>query len=124
MFDPVSKPAHYNQWPIEVIEITGHLDFSLGNSCKYILRHSFKGNPRQDIEKALWYLNYRIEQFGGAAPPFSRPAHGNAYRLVLHISREDKEYNWDLLHAILDMADGKLINARSRLQAYLDSLPN
>lgn len=54
--DPVSHPSHYNQFSVEVIELTRALPFDLGNSVKYVLRSPFKGNAIQDLEKAEWYL--------------------------------------------------------------------
>jgi len=57
-FDPVHKPKHYNVHPsgIEVIEITEHFDFCVGNALKYIMRCDHKGAEVQDLEKARWYL--------------------------------------------------------------------
>ena len=63
MNDPVSHPKHYCSHPsgIETIQITEHLDFCLGNAIKYILRSPYKGNEVQDLEKAVWYLNRKID---------------------------------------------------------------
>lgn len=61
----VDHPAHYNQGKFEVIDIIEESglakDFHLANAIKYILRCSFKGNFVQDLEKAIWYINRRIE---------------------------------------------------------------
>ena len=56
MVDLVNHPPHYSAHPsgVEVIELTEHLSFCLGNAVKYVLRHRHKGNPVQDLEKALW----------------------------------------------------------------------
>lgn len=64
MSDPVDHPDHYNQGPIEVIDlIEGFgLGFHLGNAIKYILRAEHKGNTIQDLQKAAWYLNREIER--------------------------------------------------------------
>jgi len=62
MSDPVNHPDHYNQYPVEVIEITEHLNFCLGNAVKYILRADFKGDPVQDLEKARWYIAREINR--------------------------------------------------------------
>lgn len=59
--DPVNHPEHYTQYEHEVIELTEKLDFCLGNAVKYILRAPFKGNQIQDLEKARWYLNHKLE---------------------------------------------------------------
>lgn len=47
--------------PIEVIEKWG-LDFHLGNVVKYIARSKYKGTERQDLEKALWYLQRKLNE--------------------------------------------------------------
>ena len=61
----VNHPEHYNQGSPEVIEvIEGHgLDFHRGNAVKYILRAPHKGKPREDIEKAIWYLERYLRLF-------------------------------------------------------------
>ena len=60
----VNHPSHYNQNGIEVIDIIEayNLNFNLGNVIKYILRSDFKENKRQDLEKALWYLEREVRQ--------------------------------------------------------------
>lgn len=70
----VNHPLHYNAKgehapdgtsvyePIKVIESWGLAEgFCLGSSLKYILRARHKGNEREDLEKALWYLNRLME---------------------------------------------------------------
>lgn len=62
--DPVSHPQHYRQHPegIEVIQITEHLNFCLGNAVKYILRADYKGNAEEDLKKAAWYIHREIDR--------------------------------------------------------------
>ena len=62
--DPINKPEHYQYssiQPIDVVNAWG-LDFYLGNVVKYLSRYQHKGKPREDLEKALWYLNKKIEE--------------------------------------------------------------
>ena len=61
--DVVNHPKHYTDTPfgLEVIEITDKYDFSVGNALKYILRAGKKGDAIEDLEKAVWYLNHKIE---------------------------------------------------------------
>jgi len=61
--DVVNHPKHYTDTPfgLEVIEITDKYDFSVGNALKYILRAGKKGDAVEDLEKAVWYLNHKIE---------------------------------------------------------------
>jgi hypothetical protein len=62
--DPVNHPNHYTSHAsgIEVIEITEHLNFCLGNAVKYILRAELKGKQIEDLKKAAWYINREIER--------------------------------------------------------------
>lgn len=74
MEDNVNHPPHYtwlkDKCGIEVIDITRHMDFCLGNSIKYILRAghkhevsmSNKEKEIEDLKKAIWYINDRINQ--------------------------------------------------------------
>ena len=68
----VSHPSHYT-WlkdlcGVEVIDITRHMDFNLGNSVKYILRSGMKQEAGyedidkaiEDLKKAIWYINDEI----------------------------------------------------------------
>ena len=71
--DKVNHPSHYN-WlkklaGVEVIDITRHLDFDLGNAIKYILRagrkteegYDDKAKTIEDLKKAVWYINDKIK---------------------------------------------------------------
>lgn len=55
--DNVSHPAHYTRYQTEVIDITRHLPFCLGNAVKYVLRAPYK-NGVEDCDKALVYLGW------------------------------------------------------------------
>lgn len=58
--DNVNHPAHYTQYPHEVIELTSKFDFCTGNAIKYILRRKMKGGA-EDLQKAKWYLEYAVD---------------------------------------------------------------
>ncbi len=61
--DPVNHPHHYTQYKgFEVIDITKQLDFLYGNAVKYILRAPHKRDEVEDIKKAIWYLNKKLEE--------------------------------------------------------------
>ena len=62
--DPVNHPGHYTKHPsgIECIQVTEHMNFCLGNAMKYIWRAGLKGDARQDLEKAKWYLDREIDR--------------------------------------------------------------
>jgi len=62
--DNVNHPAHYKQHPsgLEVIEVTEHMNFCLGNAIKYILRCDYKGAPIEDLRKARWYIDREIKR--------------------------------------------------------------
>jgi hypothetical protein len=65
--DPnVHNPSHYGgkDNPYEAIKVieAHNLDFHLGNAVKYILRAGKKEGWIQDLKKAQWYLERKIEQ--------------------------------------------------------------
>ena len=58
--DVVNRPKHYTSHPsgIEIIELTRHMPFSLGNAFKYVARASHKhDSPLVDLKKAQWYID-------------------------------------------------------------------
>lgn len=66
MSEKVNNPEHYggkkNTYEaIKVIE-AHNLDFCLGNAVKYILRAGKKDDFKQDLEKAIWYLNRKLQK--------------------------------------------------------------
>lgn len=63
--DVVNSPKHYTQFPVEVIELTEHLDFMSGNIVKYVVRAPFKGSQLEDLKKAEWYLKRLISKVEG-----------------------------------------------------------
>lgn len=58
------NPAHYRKHPsgIECIEVTRHMNFNAGNAIKYIWRYLDKGDPIENLKKAVWYLNDEINR--------------------------------------------------------------
>ncbi len=62
--DPVNHPAHYTFGKIEVIDVLEdwQLGFHLANAIKYIARAQHKGRELEDLKKARWYLNRKIQQ--------------------------------------------------------------
>ena len=72
--DRVNHPSHYT-WlkklcGIEVIDITRHMNFNLGNVVKYVLRSGHKSEEGmsdkqkriEDLKKAVFYLNDEINR--------------------------------------------------------------
>jgi hypothetical protein len=62
--DPVNHPYHYKVGGIETIDFieAKGLTYHLGNAVKYISRADHKGNRKQDLEKAKWYIDRAIAQ--------------------------------------------------------------
>ncbi len=60
--EQVNHPAHYQGNQYEAIDIIQDFDlsFCLGNAIKYILRAGKKGEAKEDILKAIWYLQREI----------------------------------------------------------------
>ena len=70
--EQVNHPQHYGGQdnPYEAIKVieAWDLDFHLGNTVKYISRAGKKGTDKelQDLKKALWYLQRKIENLENA----------------------------------------------------------
>jgi translation initiation factor 2B subunit (eIF-2B alpha/beta/delta family) len=60
----VNSPKHYMASPsgIEVIQLTEHMNFCLGNAVKYIMRCDHKGRSIEDLRKAVWYIQREIRR--------------------------------------------------------------
>lgn len=61
----VNHPDHYNQYPIEVIEmmlsiwgVEKTITFCEMNAFKYRMRLGHKGDIETDLEKEQWYLKF------------------------------------------------------------------
>lgn len=62
--DNVNHPVHYNQYPIEIIDMMiimfgkeATFNFCLLNAFKYRMRAGNKQNLKEDLAKEQWYLN-------------------------------------------------------------------
>lgn len=65
--DQVNHPKHYTFGKYEVIDVIEdwRLSYHLGNAVKYIARAGRKTkDPKQDLEKAIWYLCRELERTG------------------------------------------------------------
>ena len=69
-YDKVNSPVHYTRGKVEAIEIIEDavqdaLDPVVGmlqaQALKYLLRIWLKENPKEDAEKAQWYLNRLVD---------------------------------------------------------------
>lgn len=62
MNDPVHHPSHYTTVVpgIECIDVVEHFSFCRGNALKYLWRAGAKGDLRQDLEKARWYIDREL----------------------------------------------------------------
>lgn len=62
--DVINSPAHYTSYPVEVIELTEHMNFCRGNAVKYISRAGLKDPAKEveDLRKAIWYLEREISR--------------------------------------------------------------
>lgn len=72
----VQHPSYYTwlkeQCGVEVIDITRHMDFDLGNAVKYILRAGRKSEEGytdiqkmvEDLRKAIFYIEDEIKLIG------------------------------------------------------------
>ena len=61
--DSVHHPKHYtsDDCGVEAIEITSLLPACISNAVKYVWRCGKKDEDLQELKKALWYINYSID---------------------------------------------------------------
>jgi hypothetical protein len=64
MTDAVNHPPHYKTGGIETIDYieAKQLGYHLGNVVKYVSRADHKGKQIEDLKKARWYLDRKIER--------------------------------------------------------------
>jgi hypothetical protein len=67
MTDSIHEPAHYTRFPVEVIDIAGHLNFPRGNVVKYVARagHKAGADELDDLRKARVYPDWEINRLEG-----------------------------------------------------------
>ena len=63
--DSVHHPKHYtsDDCGVEAIEITSLLPACISNAVKYVWRCGKKDEDLQELKKALWYINYSIDNY-------------------------------------------------------------
>lgn len=63
------QPTHYTACAIQPIDYiwANNLNFLEGNVVKYVTRHKAK-NGKEDLEKALYYLQMLIDREYGVSP--------------------------------------------------------
>ena len=61
--DTIHHPKHYtsDDCGVEAIEITSLLPACISNAVKYVWRCGKKDEDLQELKKALWYINYSID---------------------------------------------------------------
>ena len=62
--DMVNHPPHYTAHPsgVECITVTEHFNFNIGNAIKYLWRADEKGDPIENLKKAVWYAQREIKR--------------------------------------------------------------
>lgn len=61
--DAINHPKHYtsDDCGVEAIEVTSLLPACISNAVKYVWRCGKKDEDLQELKKALWYINYSID---------------------------------------------------------------
>lgn len=121
MNDSVNHPAHYTQWPIEVIDLTEREGFLYGNVIKYALRAGLKPGAAygEDTAKAVWYAIRYVDNIAKATSIEdgfrSLREHEDNTVAYLTARQEDttlmREYLQDQLAAIFDRAEKEVNQA-------------
>jgi len=70
--DVIKNPKHYERYEIEPVSfiMKNELPFWMGNVIKYIMRAGYKTSTDeiQDLNKAIRYIDMRINQLKGREP--------------------------------------------------------
>lgn len=66
--DMVNHPSHYNQGKIETIDFIEDqkFDFHIGTAIRYLCRAGHKWSEKEDLEKAVWYIQRKIDLLSAA----------------------------------------------------------
>ena len=108
--DKVNHPSHYtwlkNLCGIEVIDITRHMGFNLGNVVKYVLRAGHKSEKGysnfdkeiEDLQKAKWYLEDEIKLRSGK--DISDQAQINALKEEIALNEQTIAELTDTIHRL------------------------
>ena len=108
--DKVNHPSHYtwlkNLCGIEVIDITRHMGFNLGNVVKYVLRAGHKSEKGysnfdkeiEDLQKAKWYLEDEIKLRSGK--DISDQAQINALKEEIALNKQTIAELTDTIHSL------------------------
>jgi len=61
--DMVNSPSHYTgPVPgIECIDVTRHFSLLRGTAIKYLWRADYKNNKKEDLKKAIWYIQKELD---------------------------------------------------------------
>lgn len=113
MSDAVNHPPHYNQFPIEVIELTELMDFCLGNATKYVLRAEFKNNRDEDLNKAIWYLNRAAR----AGMVLTDKARSKIIEFVVECDKDLQSYQW---HFLINLLTGRHWYTAQSLERFIN----
>jgi hypothetical protein len=106
--DNVNHPPHYTEGfacrPVECIDITRGLPFSMGNAFKYVWRAGKKGDAvkaKEDLDKARWYLR-DVDESEDHHLCTAQVAAIRASRRIFELIVPDGSARYEALKAILE----------------------
>lgn len=131
--DKVNHPSHYtwlkNLCGIEVIDITRHMGFNLGNVVKYVLRAGHKSEKGysnfdkeiEDLQKAKWYLEDEIKLRSGK--DISDQAQIHALKEEITLNEQTIAELTDTIHRLKDKPIvGEVKLTIKEIQALYDNI--
>lgn len=118
--DPVNNPSHYSKndiLPGECIDYACQLNGVDFNSFKYVWRHLDKGKPLEDLNKALWYIEYSINNQNNY--PKSSPSVKTIDFLEKVVynknSHNNDKYDMILRKTLLNIFKGEHVEAKNNI---------
>ena len=130
--EPVNHPKHYNVGTIEVIDVIEDwkLGFHLGSALKYIARAGHKNQDKnsqyykgdvgikEDLEKALWYLNRFTVVQAARRHAVIDPVGSLHFARLLAM---DWELDGGLSDAVISLSQGDYQRACGLVKSYVDT---
>lgn len=119
------NPSHYKDGfsnGAQVIDITENLNFNRGNAVKYLARAGRK-NPdtdKEDLFKALWYLNRELHRCGYQIPENPIKVHRRKWDSIHDVPNNVEVFDRDNWMYVWDRPTLRRLNARTRVWEFLE----
>jgi hypothetical protein len=97
MSEAVNHPDHYRHPSgVECWQISCQMPHAMGSAFEYVWRHDSKGRAKEDLDKALWWLDNAMKHM----PVFCRGGDLDIMRLLVRVGLDQAKPKWMALLTI------------------------